>query len=439
MYSDLLERIESAKSEENRNDALIEDIKEAKRGLEERHAEIEKRFYEAKTTKSKQYLRDLALENIDVYNKLKNAYKVETSKVMKVSTGAIVGKADSKVETKKKKNLASRIGCFVLGAVLCGATIFGISSCNSNSLNTNTSIVDIFKNNNKDAKDEEVSSNEYVDTVLKDANDNKQVHARAEEIYNTYCVPYLEHMSASDRAQAENICNIDQIENLIRYKNGLVPVDASGNYVFDSNTIDEYVAIQNAIFAQYPSSQSFGSQIHFIPLSTLFIDGSQEQLNQIQLDEKMEKVVTERRAENFDGFIEASKDWAYEYIEQFDRKDFNGQNNIYNIGNLKYSFYTSNDEQYICNIFEVIQGNGTSLCIDYCTEDGEYVSTPFVQVVDGVRNGQKDYLSGAAGTSEEYKKNQTTLPKQWYNIEADYFDEVCEQIVNSGSSVLTLN
>ena len=356
--------------------------------------------------------------------KLKPAYPA-------MNTGAVYGTSSSAVSEPKEKNGHGAIATIAL--ITAAAALFISLFPNVKPINTwfngdDKKVEQIADKEETDQKADKEVKDQTNAGEFTDATDNKQVMKRAEEIYVNYCIPYLEKMTEYDRSQAVNICNVENIANIIRFRNGVLPLNEDGEPYYNSNTIDDIASNQASIFAEYPSLEYFEKDIFFVPSYLTLIDGSIGQKTLKQIDDKMEKVVIARRSGNYEAFVEAAKIWAYEYVEQFIKKDFTGQNGIFSVeGPGRYNYFIDVDEKYITVIFEVTQGNNSSICIKLCTEDGVWKEYSLSQIVDMARNGKDDYLSSAAGTHDSYKESATPLFKQCYQRDYDYFQDIVDR------------
>ena len=227
------------------------------------------------------------------------------------------------VQTKEviveKDNSGKVVAGIVGGALVGGLVTYSLLNKDkwNNKVNVNNEAV---IENTVDANNENVElapvellPGEYG-TFL-DVNDNEQVQARAEYIYNNYMVPYMDKLCEADR----QLLSVDDIANTIRVVNGHLPIDENGNTYFDANVEDYYLNRLVDYVANIPSCDQMGT-IEYVP-GYLFAEDNSKLSEFIKSYDDIYKNIADARNER-DGLklrknvqIMAAKYWTEWFLQ----------------------------------------------------------------------------------------------------------------------------
>ena len=200
---------------------------------------------------------------------------------------------NSEAEVSKKDNSALIAGV-ALGTVVAGAVGYGIGTqcknCNEEATyeNQDQSISVVVPSqvynprlyNDETVQidnnpSESVEVNQAINLVLGeygtffDVDDNEQVQARAQYIYDNYFAKFINNLCESDR----QLISVDEIANTIRVINGKTPLDTNGNKFYDTSMEDYYLNRFVDYVANIPSCDVMGT-VEYVPGYLFTIDGS---------------------------------------------------------------------------------------------------------------------------------------------------------------------
>ena len=181
------------------------------------------------------------------------------------------------VETKKSHCGAKAVAAGLAGGVLGGLVTYSL-------LNKDKWNVGIGVNNEATVQDDLVQTYDANGNLIEveainllpgeygtflDVNDDEQVMARAEYIYNTYYAKFINNLCQADR----EIISVNEIANTIRVVNGHLPLDENGNRYMDSNVTDYYMNRFIDFVGKIPSCDQMGT-IEYVPGYLFAEDGS---------------------------------------------------------------------------------------------------------------------------------------------------------------------
>ena len=135
-----------------------------------------------------------------------------------------------------------------------------------------------------------------------DITDDEQVVARAQYIYDNYFAPYMDKVSADERAHT----TVDRIADAIRVMNGRCPLDENGYKLRDANTTDTYAQAFVDLYANVPSSDVMGT-VELVPAHLFAIDGSEVQAFLRTYDELYGRIAEGRNTRNSDMYRGAAE------------------------------------------------------------------------------------------------------------------------------------
>ena len=237
------------------------------------------------------------------------------------------------VVVEKKDNSGAILAGVLGGAILGGLTVYGFS--NKDKWNRTAGAVVVNNNNNNEAIVENTFEGS-VDSVepapvqllpgeygtFLDVNDDAQVQARAEYIYNNYLSTFKDKLCPADREIVEGNGYedaISEIANTIRVVNGILPVDENGNKFFDANTEDYYLNRLVDYVANIPSCDQMGT-IEYVP-GYLFAEDNSKLSEFIKSYDDIYKNIADARNER-DGLklrknvqIMAAKYWTEWFLQ----------------------------------------------------------------------------------------------------------------------------
>lgn len=253
------------------------------------------------------------------YNKLAHEYnevcddivayeKASEEKRKELESGLLAKYSDKKIEEINdfEKTNEGKINPTLKGVLIGGVCVLALVAAinyfaknNKNvSATSDVAIVDV---------QEELEPGSYG-TFL-DVNDNEQVEARANYIYNKHFKSKLEEIKKlNPKEEYTKEITPENIANIIRVYNDEAPI-VDGVKVYGEDYINYYFNLAGKMYGNLPSDKHF-NEIGFMPMSYLFKDGSQSQYLAEVFDKNFEDIAKARNNGTYDESVEAIKAYA---------------------------------------------------------------------------------------------------------------------------------
>ena len=309
----------------------------------------------------------------------------------------IVANEPEEVVTKKSNCGAKAFAAGLGGALLGGLVTYSVlnkdkwntgTKLNSNEATVEDDMIEVYDvdGNLIEVNPVELLPGEYG-TFL-DVNDNEQVMARAEYIYNNFYARFIDNLCQADR----DIISVDEIANTIRVVNGHLPLDENGNAYMDSNVTDYYMNRLIDLVGKIPSCDQMGT-IEYVP-GYLFAEDGSKMSEFIKSYDDLYKNIAEAR-NNRDGQslrnnvqIVAAKFWTEWFLQGmggniirnnetgelfYSSEVPEGNFSVYEVKNpygmeefKKYPAYCATMYRYSTFIYEAEHNQMATVCIPAC-------------------------------------------------------------------------
>lgn len=397
--------IKVAELSNNYNNGLAFELTSVINKLKSVRDELSKEYYEApKNSEEEKQLYEQGILIVGLVKEFNDALAKENAKNVEKSTGAVLGTSNSKVDRdeevkaakKKGKRAGIAIGAVVAAAVLAVAGLAYHKNKGCLPAKEESSITEVQEETTTE-KDE--TTKHIFDTVFTDPSDDKQVEARAKEIYDKYI--NINNIPNAAKAQL----TVEEIEDILRMSNGEFNL-VNGEPSYNAEDIDKIANDINSIY-NYTSFKQLGTDLVFVPSAIFFTDGSVAQYSAIEADKLLEKVYTDIRNNNNDAFVQDSISWG-EYIrDTYIQNDSTGETiSIWQVDSpTGYYLGQALTSPYGPSIMEYCGANCLNICVPYCYETGSstITSVPLSQIIYDINNTPLNDLAVRAGRYEEWK------------------------------------
>lgn len=312
--------------------------------------------------------------------------------------GAASNKKASKTVKKENKNDNTFLGVSILALAL-ALTSLSIVNCNSkeksNSKNNNNVIpaqtpytITVVTPTPTSEPTPYVLENGVYGTFL-DINDDRQVMARANYIYDHY-LGFIEELNLP----MGNV-TVEDIANIIRVENGRLPIDENGQEFYKEDLTDEYGNLFAYVVCDLPSSPKLGRLEH-VPSSLFVPDNCNASLLLGLYDTSYQKFVDAYNNDDREEMIEAAKEIGNNILQTW---IYQGMYNGYNPyilpeENLSFAF-TGSMFKFPQYVTELNLGTKKAVCIPTCTdyESGKVVNETVNNIYVAAVDNSWDYVN----------------------------------------------
>lgn len=269
-------------------------------------------------------------------------------------------------------------------------------------------------------------------TKLTDASDEKQVMARAQEIYNLYV------NSADVTEETKRELSVERLANIIRMCNGEFALeDGEVRYSRGENDVTSFTELGNWIncYSNSTSFENYKNQLRFKPLSVFFEEDTDAYAIAVKADGLVKNIYDDIRANDVAKFTEDAKAWGEFVKYTVIHNDFN-QNymSLWSINTEQQypllktitTTFAPSTLEYAINVDLATRnnsfGNTFGICIPYCYENGAMTEKPLSQLVYDINETPMNSLAERVGRYEEWaSRNNPIMDQVGYACKA-WFD-----------------
>lgn len=343
--------------------------------------------------------------------RLNKKYNVETSN----KENAVV--VTSTESVAKKSSLADKAVIFLAALAALGCLHHGGKAI-YNLVKADKAVVQNVDEEEKEDKEEDLPFETYGQFT--DINDEKQLRERATWYFDTF-----ESQYHSNLTEVEKENEINRLMNTIRYMNGSLKLDNSGNVAY--NETDTYeTAIDLCNMANESSYKDMRAS--YRAYAPLFVDGSKAQKIAISFDETSKKVTEAIIKNDPDAFYCASIEWGEKFAKAFINVSHNSEDAFLNVYNAEvpseYYLYVIANSFYTDNILEYSLANKQNICVPFCIDynTGDTVYEPLSTVINDYNEKAIDAVAVRAGEAESYNENNEPMPVQLFQLNKEYYN-----------------
>lgn len=387
--------------------------------------------FRAATTEEEKFDAEMALDvaNAKLYE-VADKYHIAYSLNDEVSAMANKGKTSTKTpenrsEEKNNHSFRNALLGFLAGLTVFGAGL-GITSCNNR---TNTLEQEV----TEETQNGKTKNNPFgLKTKLTDAKDEKQVMARAQEIYNLY-------INSADITEEEKTeLSVERLANIIRMCNGeFAQEDGEVRYSRGENDVTSFQELGNWInsYSNSTSYEKFKNNLRFKPMSVFFEEDTTAYKIALKADELVKNIYDDIKANNVAKFEKDAKAWGnfvkYTVVQNnFDPSYISlwsvESEQMYPLLKTITTTFAPSTLEYAINVGLANENETYGICIPYCLENGQMTEKPVSLMIYDINNTPMNSLAERVGKYDEWAS--TNLPimdqvgytaKSWFDSKYD--------------------